>query len=208
MSTLELSRREREKQQRRNELLQAARQVFAERGYEGATLEEIAQRAQLGKGTVYNYFPSKQELFFSILDEVHAQGLALAKAVMSRPLPLQEKYRQYMLEAIGLFQDNLDLFQILIKDGQRLLLEASQREAGRYWMHKHQALVEVLRQPLEQAIAEGQIRPLAPSGVVYMILGAVHHYMMLTARQEEAPRPEELADFVVSVLFEGLLPRS
>nr|BCX00460.1 MAG: TetR family transcriptional regulator [Bacteroidota bacterium] len=209
MGDSELSRREREKQQRRAELLAAARQIFAERGYEGATLEEIAHRAQLGKGTVYNYFSSKQELFFSILDEVYEKALRLAEATMVGQLPLQEKYRQYMLQSIQLFQENLDLFRILIKEGQRLLLEASQREEGRYWMHRHQQLVAILRRPLEEAIQRGQIRPLSPDGVVYMILGAVHHYMMLAARQEEPiPPPGELADFVISVLFEGLLPRT
>ncbi|NNE70602.1 MAG: helix-turn-helix transcriptional regulator, partial [Rhodothermales bacterium] len=48
------SRRERERLARRREILDAARTVFAERGFVGATLEEIASRAEFGKGTLYN----------------------------------------------------------------------------------------------------------------------------------------------------------
>jgi AcrR family transcriptional regulator len=64
MNSANLSRKERERLMRRQAMLEAARAVFAEKGYANATLEEIAQRAEFGKGTLYNYFPGgKDELF-------------------------------------------------------------------------------------------------------------------------------------------------
>ena len=58
-----LPRRERRKDARPGELIEAALDVFAERGFSGARLEDIAQRAGVTKGTVYLYFKSKEELF-------------------------------------------------------------------------------------------------------------------------------------------------
>jgi len=59
-------RREREKQKRREQILDAARKVFAKRGFKGATIEDIAGEAELSTGTLYLYFKSKDEMYFSL----------------------------------------------------------------------------------------------------------------------------------------------
>ncbi|MGB9595247.1 MAG: TetR/AcrR family transcriptional regulator, partial [Candidatus Poribacteria bacterium] len=64
----ELSRREREKLNRRNEILQAARKVFASKDYSSATIDDIAAEAELSKGTIYLYFNSKADLFLSTFE--------------------------------------------------------------------------------------------------------------------------------------------
>lgn len=55
-------RRDKEKKARREEIVQAALRIFAAKGYEAATLDEIAEAADFGKGTLYNYFPNKEDL--------------------------------------------------------------------------------------------------------------------------------------------------
>lgn len=55
-------RREREREERRTQILDAAQQVFHDRGVELATMDEVAEAAQLGKGTLYNYFRKKEDL--------------------------------------------------------------------------------------------------------------------------------------------------
>lgn len=62
-------RRERERQARREQILEAAKAVFWEKGFLNATTEEIAQRAELAVGTLYLYFQSKEELYVSLLFE-------------------------------------------------------------------------------------------------------------------------------------------
>ena len=73
-----ISRREREKLARRRGILTAARKVFGARGYEGATLDEVAREAEFAKGTLYSYFDSKAELFA-------AAWPSAAKAASARP---------------------------------------------------------------------------------------------------------------------------
>ena len=60
--------RERRRQQTNDVLIAAATEVFAERGYEGASLEEIAERAGFTRGAIYKNFGSKEELFFAVTE--------------------------------------------------------------------------------------------------------------------------------------------
>ena len=60
--------RERRRQQTRDVLVEAATEVFARRGYEGASLEEIAETAGFTRGAIYKHFAGKEELFFAVCD--------------------------------------------------------------------------------------------------------------------------------------------
>jgi TetR/AcrR family transcriptional regulator len=59
------TRREREKEQRRNEILDAAEELFLSKGYDNVHMDEIAREVELGKATLYLYFENKEALFFS-----------------------------------------------------------------------------------------------------------------------------------------------
>ncbi|MBX2976298.1 MAG: TetR/AcrR family transcriptional regulator [Ignavibacteriaceae bacterium] len=63
-------RKERERVFRRNEIQQAASKLFAVKGFNSTTLEEIAEAAEFGKGTIYNYFQNKEEIYLSIISDV------------------------------------------------------------------------------------------------------------------------------------------
>jgi AcrR family transcriptional regulator len=59
-------RKEREKHQRKNEIISAAEKIFFTKGYENSTMDDVAEAAELSKGTLYLYFKSKEELFHEI----------------------------------------------------------------------------------------------------------------------------------------------
>jgi AcrR family transcriptional regulator len=101
---------------RREQLLDAATQVFAERGYEGARVEQIADAAQVSPGLLYRHFEGKQELYAEILQLANRelmQHLAQA-AAPDRPTP--ERVREG-LDAFFMFvEDHRHLWQMLMKD--------------------------------------------------------------------------------------------
>jgi AcrR family transcriptional regulator len=89
--------RERKKEQRRQRIADTARRLFAERGFEGVTVAEVAREANVSEGTVFNYFPTKEDLFYSGMESFEA---ALIEAVRNRP-PGQSvlaAFRDYVLE--------------------------------------------------------------------------------------------------------------
>ncbi|HPG40602.1 MAG TPA: TetR/AcrR family transcriptional regulator [bacterium] len=84
-------RREREKEQRKNAILDAAERVFFSKGVTAATMDDVADEAELSKGTLYLYFTSKQELYLGI----HHRGFDLMenlfiKAVKNKKTGLEK----------------------------------------------------------------------------------------------------------------------
>jgi len=77
----QLGLRQRKKQQARERIAETARRLFAARGFEGVTVAEIAREADVAEKTVFNYFPTKEDIFF---DEVPERLEALAEAIRSR----------------------------------------------------------------------------------------------------------------------------
>lgn len=57
-----------QKTKKRDQIIEAAAQVFAQKGYSGAVVADIAVQADIGKGTVYEYFSSKEDLFFAVFE--------------------------------------------------------------------------------------------------------------------------------------------
>ena len=75
---------ERRRQLTRDALVGAAAEVFAQRGFEGATLEEIAETAGFTRGAIYKHFDGKEELFFAVLDKRIEAQLEPFSAVLER----------------------------------------------------------------------------------------------------------------------------
>jgi AcrR family transcriptional regulator len=108
-------RKERELQLRRQEILDAARKVFAEEGYFKATMSRIAARAEFGMGTLYQFFPSKQDLFISvILEEAESFVQGLKNTLSSAP-SLREQLKAYIEYKLSWVEDHPDI--------QRLIME-------------------------------------------------------------------------------------
>jgi AcrR family transcriptional regulator len=93
--------RERKKDQTRQLIADTAWQLFADQGFEQVTVAEIARQAEVATATVFNYFPTKQDLFFSRLEAFEAQ---LVEAVRHRPVgePALVAFRRALLASGGL----------------------------------------------------------------------------------------------------------
>ena len=78
----ELSLRERKKQQTRVQIAETARRLFVERGFDAVTVAEVAREADVSTGTVFNYFPTKEDLFYSGMEVFEER---LLDAVPDRP---------------------------------------------------------------------------------------------------------------------------
>ncbi len=63
--------RNKTKEEKQRLILDSAQEIFSVQGYGGTTIDEIAEKAQIGKGSVYNYFQNKEQLFFTIVCEIN-----------------------------------------------------------------------------------------------------------------------------------------
>jgi AcrR family transcriptional regulator len=84
-------RKQREKERRRQEIIAAAREIFSAKGFNSATMEEIASKAELSPGTLYLYFKNKEELHTSLSINILAHlGKELEK-VVGQDISVEEK---------------------------------------------------------------------------------------------------------------------
>jgi TetR/AcrR family transcriptional regulator, repressor of fatR-cypB operon len=210
-----LSRRDRERQARRQAILDAALAVFAEKGYEGATLDEVAERAEFGKGTLYNYFPGgKEAILFALLDDVYDGLVAIIEAYFTdeaeQQRPARDLFRDFIAALITYFSERQPVFMILVKEAQRLILDSS--TAARL-LKQRERMVAAIATPVQAAMSRGALRSMDAHTVAHIIVGNVHGYLMHAhfrcPEQTEAPirtpSPGEGADFIATILFDGLL---
>lgn len=220
--TYELSRRERERLMRRRLMLDAARAVFAEKGYADATLDEIAQRAEFGKGTLYNYFEGgKEEILFAVFDDLYGglhdviAGTFSTESIRERPF--RDVFEGFLTALFSFFIERQDQFMIMMKEGHRMAFNEAPEKAA-YFMKQGEGVIDALVPPIDEARRRGLIREFPPESVAHMIMGNVkgYHMHMCIAEcrdrfpSEDAvrrtmPAPEESARFLSTFLLDGLL---
>jgi len=214
-----LSRRERERLVRRLAMLDAALSVFGEKGFEGATLDEIAERAEFGKGTLYNYFPGgKDELYRSLFEERVVNGLyAVVEATLpeSRPLAtaaeVRTAFRDFIVGLLAHFEANRSVLRLFMAEGPRAFHDPDRMT---HVVRLFAGFTDAVTSALERAQAAGALRPLPALPVAHLLIGNVRGVLMAHAMADCAPTglpaapplaPGETADLITTVLFDGLL---
>jgi AcrR family transcriptional regulator len=111
MSTL--SRREREKQDRKNTIIEAAEELFSEKGFRETTMQEISGKAELSKGTIYLYFKSKEELYLSVCTKGVAEFGESLEAAVKGGNDLEGKIKAVYLAYIKHSLEQPAIFRVL-----------------------------------------------------------------------------------------------
>jgi AcrR family transcriptional regulator len=101
--------------ERREQLLDVGRRLFAERGLDGTSIEEIAARADVSKPVVYEHFGGKEGLYAVVVDREVERFLAMATRLLSGDDNM-EKFEVAAVELLRYIQDNSDGFRILVRD--------------------------------------------------------------------------------------------
>lgn len=197
-------------------MLDAARTVFAEKGYADATLGEIAERAEFGKGTLYNYFEGgKEEILFAVFDDIYQEIEALIRTVFQDELDgdasLRDAFHAFVTRHFEIIRDQQDLFLVLVKEGYRLGFSDDEKRVA-FFQTQHDRLVNALRPALEGAVQEGEVQSLPVSSIANMLLSNVRgmgiHCMMekriCPSEDSLLDDPEAAADFLTTFLFDGL----
>ncbi len=94
--TVKESRKERERLRHRQEILAAALQLFAAKGFHNVSMQEIAAAAEFATGTLYNFFPSKEDLFFELLAATAEECLGLVLPALEGPGDERQRLAQFI----------------------------------------------------------------------------------------------------------------
>jgi len=202
-----LARKEREKLARRGEILRAARKVFAEKGFAAATLEEIADLAELAKGTIYGYFDGKEALFFSLLEEALAQESQILRDVQAEFTTARERLSGMVRRYVLYLCDQRDIFKII--GGQLGGLTGNIREEARErYLETHRQNLAPLVAIMEEGIRAGELRDLDAKGMAYALVGLIHGAMFSLLVVHDSSDAEAIIRAVSEVLLHGIEKQS
>jgi AcrR family transcriptional regulator len=101
--------------ERREQLLDIGRRLFAERGFEGTSIEEIAAQADVSKPVVYEHFGGKEGLYAVVVDREVERLLTMATAILSGA-NTREDFEAAAVALLRYIEDNSDGFRILVRD--------------------------------------------------------------------------------------------
>jgi AcrR family transcriptional regulator len=184
----QLGLRERKKQQTRELIAETARRLFAERGFEEVTVAEIARAADVAETTVFNYFPTKEDLVYWRMESFEA---ALLDAIRERAPgePVLTAFRGFVLQARGLLaerdpqaRERLAAFTRMIASSPALL--AREQQVYERYTRSLAALIAE-----ETGAQEGAIEPWVAANAMMGVHRALVDYTRArVAAGESSPR--------------------
>jgi AcrR family transcriptional regulator len=189
--------------QRRDAIIAAATGLFAEAGYAGCEMDRLAAELNVAKGTLYLYFPSKEELFYACVDAgMHSLQQAVQNAITDQPDRL-ERIRRGIYAYLKFFDENPALVELFIQERARF----KDRKRPTYFEHRD-ANRGPWRELYSSLVADGQIRSDLPIERLLDTVGNLLYGTMFT--NHFLNRKEPLTDqheALVEILFHGILSR-
>ena len=190
------------RQQVKESLLDAMDRLLARYGYQKTTVDDLAAEAGIGKGSVYLYFSSKEQIALSCIDRLHDRLLAKMASIANKPVPAQEKITEILLERV------MSRFEYC-RNASCLdeMLAALQKELMARKERYHAQEAELLERLLTEAADDGELpRCDAKASAEAMILAtnALLPYSLRTSQLGSTSEIEEKVRRVASLLVLGL----
>jgi AcrR family transcriptional regulator len=180
---------------RRTEILNAARQIFAEQGFRKATIDMIAERARIAKGTIYLYFPNKEQLFFQALEERLNNMLKGIHDIMQEKGEPLQKIKNLISFVFKFLDKDKDFFRIFHTSAIECYLRdlSSHVENLMRYLKK---FFDCITPTLKEAIDRGLLIQMQPLKMAFILGGIIDYFIMYRIMTNE-PKPfsadEELA---------------
>ncbi|MBC7254392.1 MAG: TetR/AcrR family transcriptional regulator [Actinobacteria bacterium] len=204
----EITKRERKKLEHRQSILRGAEELFSVKGYRETTMQEIAERAGVAKGTLYLYFRSKEELYLTVcVQGVSGFGENLEKA-RARARGVEEKIRAVYLAYIRHSLEQPSVFRVLrdtfLEQVRRNLSPTTVREVSTIigeWLRNESELV---REGIEQGLFRPDLDPYRFSVLAWrMATGLVELALLREPLVIEGSDLEDLFEESIDLLLRG-----
>ena len=186
----------------RDEILEAAVQIFSQKGFHATSMQDIAQSVNLQKASLYHHISSKQEILVAVLDRALDMLVENMQCVMERQLPTTEKL--YLATKVYLSEmlENRELASVLLLEHRSLKPEYQDIHIPR-----RDKFENLWRELLEQGVAENEFECEDPAITARAILGVLN-WSVTWYRSNGKLSPQEISDQFVTLFLYGLIPRT
>jgi AcrR family transcriptional regulator len=194
-----------DKSQRRDEIMAAAKKVFARKGFHATTIADIAKEAGLAYGSIYWYFDSKDDLFHALMAvEEDALRNHIAAAVGAREDSDGEApFRTAVQATFEFFEADKATVKLLFRDAYALGDRFEKHLGGIY-----ERFIDDIENVIVVAQQRGEVVAAPPRMVAYTLAALVGQLAHRRLSTDDGVTAAEVADFVVTLAFNGLWPRT
>jgi TetR/AcrR family fatty acid metabolism transcriptional regulator len=181
-------------------ILDAAVSVFAEKGFHGARVSDVAHRASVADGTVYLYFRNKEDLLMSAINTAFDAFMNRARAELDAIASPSEKLRRLArlhLEALGSNRDLAVVFQMELRQSARFLAPFSRQHMIEY--------LGLVRSAIREGQDQGVFRPeLREKIAANCFFGALDEMVTSWVLDDNHYLLPDVADFVADIIILGM----
>ncbi len=182
----------------RDDILDAAAQVFRQKGFHGASMADIAEAVNLQKASLYHHVSSKQEILLNLLDRALDMLIEQIGAVAGQSLPADEKLRQMIRAYLKGLADNSDLSSVLLFEHRSLEPEQRLRH-----IPQRDRFESIWRDVLDQGVRDGLFDCPDPALIVRGLMGTLN-WTLTWYRPDGGLSIEAIADQYASLVLDGL----
>ncbi|TYR74975.1 TetR/AcrR family transcriptional regulator [Rossellomorea vietnamensis] len=187
---------------RKKQIIDAATKSFSLFGYKATTMDQVSKLANVGKGTIYNFFKNKEELFDEITGSLIKEMKEAAEGVIDPDHSFYENVHAALFRILEFRKEHhltIKLFQEEREMGTPAVIEVRKR--------LEEAIISYIKVKITEAVDKGEIRPCNPEITAFIMLQL---YVSLIFDWEQEHKPldkDEIAKLFEMYIFEGLSPR-
>ena len=203
-------RREKERESRRSAILKAARKLFFDRGFKNVTVDNIAAKAEVSKGSVYLYFKSKEEIYTQILINDSINSFQdLEKKFSAKDAPAEELLLAFADSYIDYFLNENELFRILMT----FMLHADDMiltdEQNAQLLQSTNDNIKFVSEILQKGVDAGEFSPItnikqAQNAIWGLLNGIISLFLFMGKPERRAERIHSTAKYSLKILIKGL----
>lgn len=186
--------------QRQEQILETAMQLFAEHGYSDTDTQLLAERLQVGKGTIYRYFPSKRELFLAAADRVMR---LMRQSVDARITGIEEPFERIGVAIrafLSFFAEHPEYVELLIQERAQF----KDRKKPTYFVHR-EVNIKPWQTMYRALIEAGRIRSMPVERITDVLGKLLYGTMFTNYFLSERPCVEKQAHDILDIIFYGIL---
>jgi AcrR family transcriptional regulator len=186
----------------RNSILDAAEAIFAARGFHGARIQDIAARARIAVGTVYNHFAQKDDVLAALLEDRTEALLAQFRAVDDDPPVFAERLRVRVARLLGYVERHRAFFAVASEHGLFATPAAPGSRAAPWRLRRVEKFRAAFRALVEEGMASGDLEPLGGDALARFLGGTIRVFV-LSSLAEEGTDLSRHAATIVDLFLHG-----
>jgi AcrR family transcriptional regulator len=191
----------------RNAILDAGEAVFAERGFHGARIQDIAERARIAVGTVYNHFAQKDDVLSALLEERTEELLAELQARTDDPVEFRQRLEARVARMLGYVEKHRAFFAIANEHGLFAGPTAPGARAATRRLRQVEKFRAVFRGLVEEGRRSGDLEPIDADALARFLGGTMRAFILSALSEGDADSSKHAA-MTVDLFLHGAARRS